>query len=397
MTFSPANRRMLALLAVIVPLLALMVYVALRSGPLAPIPVTVTTAESRSVAPALFGIGTIEARYTYRIGPTVSGRIRRVDVQVGDRVRALQLLGEMDPVDLDDRVAAQDAALRRAEAVVQAAEAQIKETLARKGFAESQANRYEQLLQARSVSEEAVEGKRQERQITEAGLSAAEANLDAARQELSRIRSERAGLVQQRANLRLTAPVSGLVVARNADPGTTVVAGQSVVEVIDPASLWINVRFDQLRVSGLRAGLPVQIVLRSQEGVRWAGHVLRVEPTADPVTEETLAKATFDRLPKRLPAIGELAEVTVGLPALPAAPVVPNASVKRVEGRLGVWLIEGEKLRFRPVKMGATDLDGQVQIIEGLKTGERVVVYSRRALGPRSRIQVVERLEGVSP
>lgn len=397
MTFSPANRRMLALLAVIVPLLALMVYVALRSGPLAPIPVTVTTAESRSVAPALFGIGTIEARYTYRIGPTVSGRIRRVDVQVGDRVRALQLLGEMDPVDLDDRVAAQDAALRRAEAVVQAAEAQIKETLARKGFAESQANRYEQLLQARSVSEEAVEGKRQERQITEAGLSAAEANLDAARQELSRIRSERAGLVQQRANLRLTAPVSGLVVARNADPGTTVVAGQSVVEVIDPASLWINVRFDQLRVSGLRAGLPVQIVLRSQEGVRWAGHVLRVEPTADPVTEETLAKATFDRLPKRLPAIGELAEVTVGLPALPAAPVVPNASVKRVEGRLGVWLIEGEKLRFRPVKMGATDLDGRVQIIEGLKTGERVVVYSQRALGPRSRIQVVERLEGVSP
>lgn len=397
MKFSPANRRMLALLAVIVPLLALMVYVALRSGPLAPIPVTVTTAESRSVAPALFGIGTIEARYTYRIGPTVSGRIRRVDVQVGDRVRALQLLGEMDPVDLDDRVAAQDAALRRAEAVVQAAEAQIKETLARKGFAESQANRYEQLLQARSVSEEAVEGKRQERQITEAGLSAAEANLDAARQELSRIRSERAGLVQQRANLRLTAPVSGLVVARNADPGTTVVAGQSVVEVIDPASLWINVRFDQLRVSGLRAGLPVQIVLRSQEGVRWAGHVLRVEPTADPVTEETLAKATFDRLPKRLPAIGELAEVTVGLPALPAAPVVPNASVKRVEGRLGVWLIEGEKLRFRPVKMGATDLDGQVQIIEGLKTGERVVVYSQRALGPRSRIQVVERLEGVSP
>jgi len=397
MKFPSMNRRTFALLAVIVPLLALMVYVALRSGPLAPIPVTVTTVESRSITPALFGIGTVEARYTYRIGPTVAGRIKRVDVQVGDRVQAGQLLGEMDPVDLDDRVAAQEAAFRRAESGVLAAEAQVREASARKSYAENQASRYEQLLQARSVSEETVEGKRQERQVTEAGLAAARANLDAARQELARIRSDREGLIQQRANLRLIAPVRGLVAARNADPGTTVVAGQSVVEVIDPASLWINVRFDQLRASGLRAGLPVQIVLRSQAGSGFAGHVLRLEPMADAITEETLAKVTFNALPKRLPPVGELAEVTVAMSALPATPVAPNASVQRVDGRLGVWLIEEDKLRFAPIKVGATDLDGRVQILDGLKADERVVVYSQRALGPRSRVKVVERLEGVSP
>ena len=303
----------------------------------------------------------------------------------------------MDPVDLDDRVAAQEAAFRRAESGVLAAEAQVREASARKSYAENQANRYEQLLQARSVSEETVEGKRQERQVTEAGLAAARANLDAARQELERIRSDREGLIQQRANLRLIAPVRGLVAARNADPGTTVVAGQSVVEVIDPASLWINVRFDQLRASGLRAGLPVQIVLRSQAGSGFAGHVLRLEPMADAVTEETLAKVTFNALPKRLPPVGELAEVTVAMSALPATPVAPNASVQRVDGRLGVWLIEEDKLRFAPIKVGATDLDGRVQILDGLKADERVVVYSQRALGPRSRVKVVERLEGVSP
>jgi RND family efflux transporter MFP subunit len=203
-------------------------------------------------------------------------------------------------------------------------------------------------------------------------------------------------LIQQRANLRLIAPVRGLVAARNADPGTTVVAGQSVVEVIDPASLWINVRFDQLRVSGLRPGLPAQIVLRSQEGERFAGRVLRVEPMADTVTEETLAKVTFDALPKRLPPIGELAEVTVAMTALPETPVVPNASVQRIDGRLGVWLIDESKLRFAPVKVGATDLDGHVQILDGLKAGERVVVYSQRALGSRSRIDVVDQIPGVT-
>ncbi|OGW44572.1 MAG: hypothetical protein A2132_03190 [Nitrospirae bacterium RBG_16_43_11] len=54
----PISSRKLALLAVIIPLLALLIYVALSSGPLAQVPVTVTTIENRSIAPALFGIGT---------------------------------------------------------------------------------------------------------------------------------------------------------------------------------------------------------------------------------------------------------------------------------------------------------------------------------------------------
>ncbi|HEU0219639.1 MAG TPA: efflux RND transporter periplasmic adaptor subunit [Gallionella sp.] len=394
--FLTMNGRKLALAAVLAPLLALFVYVALRSGPLAPIPVTVAAVENRSIAPALFGIGTVESRYTHKIGSTAAGRVKRVDVQVGDYVRAGQALGEMDPVDIDDRIAAQTAALKRAEAAALAADAQVQEAAARKAYAEKQAARYEKLLQVRAVSEEGAGAKRQEYQIAEAGFAAARANLDAAHQELARIRSDHAGLIRQRTNLRLVAPVDGLVVARNADPGTTVVAGQSVVEIIDPASLWINVRFDQLRTSGLRAGLPVRIALRSRAGQALAGRVLRVEPLADAVTEETLAKVVFDGLPE-LPPIGELAEVTVALPELPAAPVVPDASVQRTDGRLGVWLVEGDALRFAPVKAGATDLDGRVQILDGLKAGVRVVVYSQRALDNRSRIKIVERLAGVSP
>lgn len=394
--FLSMNGRKLALAGVLVPLLALFIYVALRSGPLAPVPVTVAAVENHSIAPALFGIGTVESRYTHRIGSTAAGRVKRVDVQVGDKVRAGQVLGEMDPVDIDDRIAAQTAALKRAEAAVLAADAQTQEALAHKAYAEKQAGRYEKLLESHVVSEEGAGAKRQEHQIAEAGFAAARANFAAARQELARVRSDHAGLIRQRANLRLIAPVDGLVVARNADPGTTVVAGQSVVEIIDPASLWVNVRFDQLRVSGLRAGLPVRIVLRSRAGQTLTGRVLRVEPLADAVTEETLAKVVFDDLPE-LPPVGELAEVTIALPEIPAAPVVPNASVQRIDGRLGIWLVEDDTLRFAPVKAGATDLDGRMQILDGLKAGARVVVYSQRALDARSRIKVVERLAGVSP
>lgn len=391
------NGRTLALIAVLVPLLVLFIYVALRSGPLAPIPVTVTTIENRAIAPALFGIGTVESRYTHKIGSTAAGRIKRVDVQVGDRVSAGQVLGEMDPVDLEERIAAQTSALMRAEAAALAADAQVREALARKAYAEKQAARYEKLLQAHAVSEEGASAKHQEQQIAEAAFAAARANLDAARQELTRIRAERAGLHQQRANLRLVAPVDGLAVAREADPGTTVVAGQTVVEIIDPASLWINVRFDQLRTSGLHAGLPAQIGLRSRVGQALAGRVLRVEPLADVVTEESLAKVVFDILPEPLPPLGELAEVTIALPEMPAAPTVPNASVQRVGGQLGVWLIRDGTPHFAPVKLGAADLDGQVQIVDGVQAGELVVVYSHRAIDGRSRIKVVERVPGVSP
>ena len=391
----PISARKLALLAVIVPLLALFIYVAIRSGPFAPVPVTVTTIENRSIAPALFGIGTVESRYTYRIGPTISGRVKQVDVNIGDSVRAGQLLGEMDPVDLDDRVKAQDAALKRAEAAVISAEAHVRDTAARFTYADAQAQRYEDLLQTGSVSGNSVEARQQERQVAEAGLSSARANLDAARQELARARADREGMIKQRTSLRLVSSVDGLVTARYADPGTTVVAGQAVVEVINPKSLWINVRFNQLNSSGLRSGLPARIVLRSKAGQPMAGKVLIVEPLADAVTEEILAKVVFDKVPESLPPIGELAEVSVALPDISSSTVVPNASMQRINGSIGVWIIEDSGLRFAPVRVGASDINGWVQILEGVNMGERVVVYSHRALKAGSRIKVVERLPGV--
>jgi len=391
------NGRRLVLLAVLLPLLGLFLFVVLRAGPLAPVPVVAATVEERALTPALFGIGTVAARYTYRIGPTVAGRVQQVSVEVGERVRAGQVLGEMDPVDLDERLAAQQAAQLRAKANVAAAQAQVADVSARRAYAAAQAERYEQLLRANTVSADAAEAKRQELQVAEAGLTAARANLEAARQELGRVQAEQAGLVQQRDNLRLLAPVDGLVTARAADPGTTVLAGQPVVEVVDPASLWVHVRFDQLRAAGLRAGLPAQVVLRSQAMQPLAGTVLRIEPLADAQTEEFLAKVVLDTLPATLPPIGELAEVTVAQPALPPAPVVPTASVQRVDGRLGVWRIVNDALEFAAVELGASDLDGRVQIRSGVQAGERVVAYSQRALAARHRITLVERLPGVAP
>ena len=388
--------RTIALASVLILLAGLLGYVALRAGPMAPIPVTVISVESQAIKPALFGIGSVEARFTHKIGPTFAGRVKRVEVQSGDHVAKGQLLGELDPVDLDDKIGAQEATLKRAEATLLAVEAQVQEVSARKAFAEIQTKRYEQLLIARSVSEEGAQAKQQELDITQASLAAVRANLEASRQELIRARADRDGLVRQRANLRLISPVDGIVTRRDADPGTTVVAGQAVVEVVEPGSIWINVRFDQQRAQGLSAQLSAQIVLRSRAGELLTGRVLRIEPHADAVTEEILAKVAVTQIPQVLPSIGELAEVTVALAAQKSVPVVPNAGVQRVDGRLGVWVVEDGSLRFAPIKTGATDLEGRVQILQGLSEGEKIVVYSFKALDANSRIKVVDRIVGKS-
>lgn len=372
--------RSIALIAIIVPLLAVFAYVAMRSGPLAPVKVTVVRVQEGTVSPALFGIGTVEARHTYRIGPTLAGRVSRVEVQVGDRVSAGQVLGEMDAVDLSDRIRAQDAALNRARAGVREAEA-------RQAFAQAQSRRYDKLSALQAASEEVAITRRQEREIAEAGLVAA-------REELARVQSERAALVAQLENLRLVAPVDGVVTLREAEPGTTVVAGQAVVELIDPSSLWINLRLDQVGAGELARDLEAAIVLRSRSEAPLPGRVLRVEPRADAVTEELLAKVVFDSRPEPMPPLGELAEVTVALPPAPAAVVVPNAALRREAGEVGVWQVKEGRLHFAPLKLGAADLDGRVQVRAGLTAGEEIVLYSERALSSGSRIDVVSTLPG---
>lgn len=372
--------RTIALIAIIVPLVLVFAYVAMRSGPLAPVKVTVVRVQEGTVSPALFGIGTVEARHSYRIGPTLASRVGRVEVQVGDRVRAGEVIGEMDAVDLSDRIRAQEAALKRAQAGVREAEA-------RQAFAQAQSRRYDKLSALQAASEELAITRRQEREIAEAGLIAA-------REELARAQSERAALVAQRDSLKLVAPVDGVVTLREAEPGTTVVAGQAVVELIDPASLWINLRLDQVNAGGLASELPAGIVLRSRSGEALPGRVLRVEPKADAVTEELLAKVVFARPPEPLPPTGELAEVTVALPPVSAAAVIPNAALRREAGEVGAWQVKDGRLRFAPLKLGVTDLDGRVQVRAGLTAGDEIVLYSERALSSGSRIEVVSSLPG---
>ena len=358
-------------------------------GPLGPPKVTVTAVQQQSFKAGVFGIGTVDARLTYAIGPTQAGRVFKVFADQGDKVAAGKVLGEMDPVDLEQKLTGAAASVAKARSSLLAAEALVRDTASRRTLARTSAERYNALFKADALSREIVDVKNNEANAAQSAHESAQAAAEAARGEVARANADYAALISQRNNLQLVSPVDGLVVSRDAEPGATVVAGQSVFRLIDPATLWIRTRIDQGRFQGIAVGQPAMIVLRSQPAKQLAGKVVRLEVQADSVTEERFVNVAFNEAPGVLP-LGELAEVTIDFPPVANALVVPAAAVKKQGKQNGVWLLEGSTLRFQPVEIGAQSLDGKIQILKGISLQDNVVVYSQQLLSDGMKVRAVK-------
>lgn len=391
MTHARRPVRRLLLGGLTIALVAALAYVALRTGPLAPIKVQVTQVDRGRLQAEIFGIGQVDAQRSWMIGPTVAGRVSRVAVDVGDAVQAGQPLAAMDPVDLEQRLSALSASLARAQNTRQAAQAQLADAQARQSVAAANLKRNQDLARQNFISAGALESRTLELASAQANAQAAQANLDGSAQDIARQRAEYAALAQQRDKLVLVAPAAALVTSRDAEAGSTVVAGQPVLRLIDPTSLWVRLRVDQGRSAGLAPGLAARIVLRSRPGEAFPGRVVRVDPLADSVTEERLAQVAFDALPGGV-SVGEMAEVTLSLPTTEERLQLPNAAIQQRAGQTGVWRLSDGAPSFVPVTVGVRSLDGRVQILDGLAEGDTVVLYSQTALKPGARITVVDQL-----
>jgi len=365
-------------------------------GPLAAVKVTLAKVERGPLVARTFGIGTIEARRSHALGPTIASRVLHVLVDQGDAVKAGQLVAELDPVDLTDRVTSGELAVERAASAARAAEAQLAEAQSRAQVATSVARRYLELQSKGFVSQEAVDAKGHEANAAKASVDAAVAQVAAARRDHERAQADVAAIGKLRTQARLMSPVDGVVSARLVEPGTTVVAGQAVVQIIDPATLWVRARIDQGQSGGLRVGQPAEIVLRSDAKRAYRGEVQRVDWVSDAVTEERIVNVGFATRPEGI-SVGELVEVTIRVAELANTRSVPAAAVKRVDRQDGVWLFNDGRVTFRQAKVGITTLDGRSQILDGLADGDEVVVHSEQALKPDARVKVVNAIIRSAP
>jgi len=367
-------------------------WVVTQQGPMAATKITVAAVTKQAISASVFGIGTVEARYNYRIGPTAAGRVKQVLVDVGDSVQTGQTLAIMDAVDIDARIQAAGLAAERATASIASANAQSKEAAARLNLAQREAQRQRELAAKALVSQSSSDARQQDVAVASAAVEASHAALDVAKKEQQRLQAEQQALRQQQANLPLTAPVAGMITSRDAEPGTTLVAGQAVLTLADPQSYWVKARIDQSQALGLQAGQAASITLRSAPQQVLPGKLVRIEPLSDSVTEERIVGIAFTPVPAALSS-GELAEVTLQTGQKDSALVIPNAAIQQQAGQPGVWKLNPDNsLQFIPVQTGIHSLDGQIEILSGLQADDTIVVYTSSALSADSKIKVVEKL-----
>lgn len=379
-----------AWLAAPVALVSAFVWFAATSGPLAPVKVVAAKAETGELARRVTGVGTVEARYVYAIGPVQPGRIARLLVDQGDAVEPGQLLGEMDPVDLDERILSGEAAREKSIGAMAVAKSQLDQAINRYALAETNAARYAALRDAETVSAELAEAKIADADLAKSALAGAEAALRMAERDVEKTAADLKSLRVQKSNLRLTSRYGGIVVSRDAEPGNTVVAGQAVLKIVDPKTLWIRARVDQADAGAIAPGQEAEITLRSGAQHSLKGKVVRIEMLGDSVTVERIVNIAFtEAAPLRL---GELAEVTINTADAPRGLYVPTAAVKKLNGGYGVWKIEDGKAVFCAVQTGITTLDGKTGITGGLRLGETFVVYSPAELRGGMKVKQVKAL-----
>ena len=363
-------------------------WVVMTQGPLAPIKITTEKIQTGNLAPEAFGVGIIEARHSYNISPVMTGRISKILVDQGDHVKTGQVVAELDPIDLDEKLASSRLIAERSANSIKVAEAQLLQAQSQGKTASSTHNRYSELHAKGFVSQEMLDAKLNEKTAALAALDAATASLAAARRDYRKAQSDAAGIAKLREQTRLTSSVSGIVTARLSEQGTIIVPGQTVLQVIEPADLWIKTRIDQKQAGMVVAGQKANIVLRSHPQTGIPGTVERVDLISDAVTEERIVNISF-AAPELHVSLGEYAEVTIKLPGQEKTRSIPTAAVKRINQQDGVWVLQNSRAKFRPVKLGIATLDGRTQILDGLGDDDEVIVYSQQAIKEDLKLKVV--------
>ena len=225
------NHRLLYLIIIVVILIGIITLIAMK-GPLAPTTVQITQLKQSDLKPALFGVGTVEAQRSYTIGSVRTGKLQQLLVDHGDKVIAGQFLGQMDPVDLKDRLQSAQLNIEKNEHLVEASQARLDEAKSRYIQAKHEDKRYRDLVKKKQVSRELAEAKATDAIAAFEQVRAAEANLEGARHDLQRTKYDLKAIQAQLDDLQLISPATGIVTAREAEPGSLIVSGTTVFFVV---------------------------------------------------------------------------------------------------------------------------------------------------------------------
>ncbi|OGW58891.1 MAG: hypothetical protein A2V83_02705 [Nitrospirae bacterium RBG_16_64_22] len=304
--------------------------------------------------------GSIEPWSRVDVFPKVPGRVKDVAVRIGDRVDAAQVLGTIEDRDYTLQVAQAGAQLDQAEAL--AAQAAADQT------------RMARLFEGGMVSRGQMEDAEARARSTRAQAALAKAGLDLANEKL--------------AETRLLSPVSGFVTRRLLDPGGMAQTSNPVFTVESIDKVKIAVGLAPADLARVQPGSTVTVSVDALPDRTFAGRVDRVVPSLDPKSRTADAEVSIKNK-GRLLKPGFFARITIPV-GRGTSLTVPQAAVAFREGKPTAFLVNDGTLHARRVKTGES-ADGRIEILEGLREGDRVVASPLSTLDEGSQVTVIER------
>ncbi len=287
----------------------------------------------------------------------VAGDLRELPVREGMTVREGQVIARIDVTEFEWRVKDREAQLRAAQAQVENAQ----RTLAN--------NR--QLFEKGFISQSALDA-------AQSGADVAVGNRDAAMAQLAMAR-------KSLADTAVTAPLSGTVAERFAQPGEKVSPDTRILSIVDLSQMEIEAAVPASEIGHVAVGQKVTLGVEGVEAPQ-AGRIVRINPGTTAGTRSIAIYIGLANPDARLRA-GLFAQGSLALETRADALTVPAAALREAAGRTFVYAIESDRLVEKPVVTGLRDdtataangSAGVIEIREGLKAGDRIVAVN---LGP---------------
>jgi HlyD family secretion protein len=309
--------------------------------------------ERGSIERIVVASGTIEPEQLVEVRPRISGIVEKFQVDAGDRVKAGQVVAEIERETLE-------AAVREARAVV-------REAAVARDHAALELNRKSDLFKRGVESEEALDNDRAEHLGAEARMARAQATLERLEQEL--------------AYATITAPIDGVVLRRDLDPGAAVasvaaVTGGTVLMIIaDTSRMHLLGTVDENEIAGVSVGQQARIRAEAYPDQVFRGRVRKIASIGDRkdnVTSFEIEVDVVEGADRLWPRMSGDADVVVDEHRDVA--IVPEAALRYDGDNVFVDIVEHSSeahLTARPVRVGILN-GSRVELVEGVAEGEEV-------------------------
>lgn len=372
------------------------------NGAFNPIPVTVEVVQSGEFEANVSYTGSIMPYQEVVVYPRVAGQLTNYSVYPGDRVKAGQVLAQLDATERSTELAEAQAEADAMETSLRASQVQIEEQTqeiarlqAELDYLQLRQNRFATLVAEGAIAQDDLDIVASEVNAKQAAIRKAKAararliaEVDQNRAKVGQARAEVSTATVMQSYTKLQSPISGIVQTRMVDPGVVIQPGMGVLKIGDYSRVRLQANVAQEDAGYIRVGTPIQAQVPGVTDQPLTGKITSIFPQTNNDTRTVTVEAVVDNPQERLLS-GQFLDMTILTNRKANTISVPRNAVIEFNGENSVWVIQDNQAQRRQVETGMSSGD-RIEITQGLKVGDRVITSGDSRLVPNAQVTVVD-------